>query len=236
MKKTINKIFTKLSKILNTKKNRILIDNDIPEPVNDIPEPVNDILEPVNDILEPVNDILEPVNDIPEPVNDINSNENNYLECPICLEKMENIYKTTCNHIFCSKCTNKMFQNESNICCPLCRTKLENNNVTKIIRHIYDIPENPDFTFINNEREKSMLINAYNTITNMDKWLYLRNYEPDPLLGFMLDQNDEINIIKYQINVDYNELHSGVSLALTMRNMYIIAKYGFTEYREAFLY
>jgi len=194
------------------------------------------IPEPVNDIQDSVNDIPDSVNDISEPLNDINSDENNYLECPICLEKMENTYKTTCNHIFCSKCTNKMFQNKSNICCPLCRTKLENNNVTKIIRPIYDIPENPDFTFISNENEKLMLINAYNTITNMDKWNYLRNYEADPLLGFMFNQNDEINIIKGQINLDYNDLHSGVSLALTMRNMYIIAKYGFTEYRESFLY
>ena len=148
---------------------------------------------------------------------------------------MGNTYKTECDHIFCSKCTIKIFQNRDIICCPLCRTKLK-NNITKIIRPIYDIPENPDFSFINNENEKLMLTNAYNTVTLMDKWLFLRNYEPDPRLGFIFDQNDEINIIQSQIMINYNDLHSGTTLGLTMRHMHHIAKYGFTEYKNAFYY
>jgi len=153
--------------------------------------------------------------------------------CPVCLEKMDNIYSTICNHIFCSKCIIKMLKNKECINCPLCRSKLKNNEITKIIKPIYDIPENPDFSFIVSMCDKNSLIKAYDSINKINKWLFLKNYEPNPELGFIFDENEEINYIKRKI-IDDNELHSGISLALTMRHMDFIAKNGFSEYKELF--
>jgi hypothetical protein len=152
--------------------------------------------------------------------------------CPVCLDKMDIIYSTACDHIFCSKCIIKMFKNKEAICCPLCRTELQNDKVTKIMRPIYDIPENPDFSFIDSECDRNSLVKAYATINRLDKWKFLKNYEPNPELGFMFDGNEEINNIKMKI-IDDNQLHSGISLGLTMRHMSYIARYGFTEYKES---
>jgi len=179
-------------------------------------------------------DLSSKANSLLIPEVNIKSDTFESCDCPVCLEVMENTYKTTCDHIFCSKCIIKMFKNKSNIFCPLCRTKLlESNDITKILRPVYDIPENPDFSFISDGCERNSLLKAYNTITRMNMWSFLKNYDPNPELGFMFDENNEINNIKDQIDIDNDNFHSGISLALTMRHMNYISKHGFILYKES---
>ena len=74
------------------------------------------------------------------------------------------------------------------------------------------------------EYEQKMFLCAYNTITRMEKWDFLKNYEPPELSGFMFDRNATVNEIMSQIAEDYNYGHSGSSMAFTMRKMQEIAK------------
>jgi len=45
------------------------------------------------------------------------------MNCPICLEEMNEIHKTECNHEFCNQCIEKWLEDHYN--CPLCRHKLK---------------------------------------------------------------------------------------------------------------
>jgi hypothetical protein len=58
------------------------------------------------------------------------------IQCPICLNNIENIYITKCNHKFCTNCINlwKEFGNQN---CPCCRkinyyNHIINNNIVNI--------------------------------------------------------------------------------------------------------
>lgn len=73
------------------------------------------------------------------------------------------------------------------------------------------------------EYDKAMLTSAYNTITNLDKWDFIKDYEPPQNCGFLFDNNNDIISIMNEINNDY-PYHSGSSLACTMRIMKEIAK------------
>lgn len=135
------------------------------------------------------------------------------IECLVCLECVTDICITKCNHSICNICIEKILK------CPLCRCNLRQVSY--------------DFNFINIESRRLEISSAYNTITEMNKWDFLKNYNPDEECGFMFDQNEEINNIKTKINENYNG-HSGCSLAITMRHMHEIAKYGIEYYKNTF--
>lgn len=94
-----------------------------------------------------------------------------------------------------------------------------------------DIPIDPDFSFIKSTNAELQYKSAYDVITKMNKWEFLRNYKCDPNTGFMFDDNPEINEIMNQINIAYDDLHSGGSLGYLMRNMQSIAILGFDKYK-----
>jgi hypothetical protein len=73
-----------------------------------------------------------------------------------------------------------------------------------------------------NENEREMLTSAYNVITRMEMWDFLKRYKVDPNKGFMFDNNDVIGKIMSNIANDYDN-HSGCSMAYTMRVMEKIA-------------
>jgi hypothetical protein len=74
------------------------------------------------------------------------------------------------------------------------------------------------------ENEKKMLQSAYNVISRMEMWDFLKNYTPPKDTGFMFDNNSKINDIQEQIQKAYDYNHSGWSMAFTMRKMEEIAK------------
>lgn len=89
------------------------------------------------------------------------------------------------------------------------------------------------FDFVKMETERKMYISAYNVITKLGLWDELRNIDPGNT-GYMFSLDPKINNIMNHINNDYG-LHSGCSIALTMRVMQHIAKYGYDGYRELYL-
>lgn len=74
------------------------------------------------------------------------------------------------------------------------------------------------------EHEKEMYTSAYNVISKLEKWEFLKSYEPPYGLGFMWDNNPLIEEIMTAINNEYGGGHSGGSLVDTMRKMQQVAK------------
>lgn len=56
------------------------------------------------------------------------------IECPICLEEINNSRMLPCGHSFCTNCVNKLFKNTV-ITCPLCCCKIEIDNILKLPRN-----------------------------------------------------------------------------------------------------
>ena len=72
------------------------------------------------------------------------------------------------------------------------------------------------------EHEREMLISAYNVITTMEKWMFLKSFDPGNG-GFMFTDHPEVREILNEVNKAYGGGHSGASLAMTMRVMQKIA-------------
>ena len=88
-----------------------------------------------------------------------------------------------------------------------------------------DYPLRPDFSFIG--REHKTMKSAYRVVRKTDSWSILANTK-DP--SFMYTNDPKIIWLMYQIN-NAHEGHSASSLDWIMRQLYFIAKYGFTIYR-----
>ena len=84
------------------------------------------------------------------------------------------------------------------------------------------------FDFITNSYEKRMLETAYDAITSLELW----NYMKTPNKGFMLCLDIELELIMNEIvKLGYNG-HSGFSFAWTLRQMQYIAQYSLSQYIE----
>ena len=73
------------------------------------------------------------------------------------------------------------------------------------------------------ESDRPMLQSAYNVITDMGKWSFLKKYQPPQDKGFIWDDNETVVEIMNNINNEYS-YHSATSLAYVMRIMQNIAK------------
>ena len=77
------------------------------------------------------------------------------------------------------------------------------------------------FLYVNDTNTKDMLQNAWNAITQLDLWDYMRR-ETD---SFMLSRDPEINIITNKMEELGYDGHSGSSFGWTMRQMQYIAEH-----------
>ena len=89
------------------------------------------------------------------------------------------------------------------------------------------------FDFVEMESERRMYIAAYNLITRLEKWNTIRSIDPGDR-GYMFSGNPVLNDIMTHIDNDYGS-HSACSLAVTMRVMEYIAKFGYGDYKELYL-
>jgi hypothetical protein len=71
------------------------------------------------------------------------------------------------------------------------------------------------------------LLDAIKVITKLDKWNFMKKYEPHEGKGFINDNDETVKSIKYELANSYPG-HSGSSLALTLRDIEYIAKNNFT--------
>jgi len=72
------------------------------------------------------------------------------------------------------------------------------------------------------EHERVMLNSAYDVISRLEKWSYLKEFDPIDG-GFMFTIDPVANFIMQEISNAYGS-HSGSSMAITMRIMQKIAQ------------
>jgi hypothetical protein len=92
----------------------------------------------------------------------------------------------------------------------------------------------PDFSFIESQLSRDLLINGYHAVSRCEAWSFLKTFEPEEDKGFYFTTNPKV--IEIGIMMDScppnKPLHSGFSFAWTMRHMQAIATKGFDKYKE----
>jgi hypothetical protein len=99
-----------------------------------------------------------------------------------------------------------------------------------------------DLSFLKDKWAADMLRDAMNAVVlaqenpkilqqKIDAWTYLSTYEPPRGEGFMFSRGD-IVVESVQHNMQVG--HSGNSMAMTMRQLQLLAKIGFPEYRDGY--
>jgi hypothetical protein len=89
----------------------------------------------------------------------------------------------------------------------------------------------PTFNFIP-ENERSMYTTAYNAITQLELWDYMRNFNEE---SFMFSSAKEVSKIYEKIGELGYGGHSGASFGFIMRQMQQIAKNGLQEYISRYI-
>lgn len=84
------------------------------------------------------------------------------------------------------------------------------------------------FNFITDSHEKVMLETAYQAITSLELWDYMKK----PTNGYMLSSDKELELIMNEIQKLGYTGHSGGSFGCTMRDMQYIAQHGLPQYIE----
>ena len=84
------------------------------------------------------------------------------------------------------------------------------------------------FYFITDTHEKIMLETAYNAITSLELWDYMKT----PINSYMLSSDTELHLIMNEIQKLGYDGHSGGSFGCTMREMQYIAQHGLPQYIE----
>ena len=99
-----------------------------------------------------------------------------------------------------------------------------------------------DLSFLGDKWAADMLRDAMNAVViaqekaeiikeKIDVWTYLSTYEPPPGEGFMFSRGDlVVEAVQYNMQVG----HSGGSMAMTMRQLQLLAKIGLPEYRDGY--
>ena len=99
-----------------------------------------------------------------------------------------------------------------------------------------------DLSFLGDDWAADMLRDAMNAVVlsqedpkisaqEIDVWSYLSTYEPPAGQGFMFSRGDLV-VESVQRNMQVG--HSGSSMAMTMRQLQLLAKIGFPQYREGY--
>jgi len=96
-----------------------------------------------------------------------------------------------------------------------------------------------DLTFLESDWIESMIRDGMRAIVRatesselkckeIDAWAYLSKYTPDEGRGFMFSNDPVVSIIGRHMEIG----HSGSTYGGTMREIEVIAKNGFTKYKE----
>jgi hypothetical protein len=94
---------------------------------------------------------------------------------------------------------------------------------------------NTNFNFISDSHTRSMVINGYTAVSQLELWDWMKNYSPPDTEGFMWTTHPNVHKIGEKMEALPNAPgHSGSSFALTMRILEFIAKHGIEEYKKRF--
>ena len=121
---------------------------------------------------------------------------------------------------------------------PTPRAEVEEPNYPRSLQEVAAL----DLSFLGDSWAADMLRDAMNAVVlaqenpkileqKIDAWTYLSTYEPPRGEGFMFSRGD-IVVESVQNNMQVG--HSGGSMAMTMRQLQLLAKIGFPEYRNGY--
>jgi hypothetical protein len=99
-----------------------------------------------------------------------------------------------------------------------------------------------DLSFLRDTWAADMLRDAMNAVVlaqekpqileqKIDVWTYLSTYEPPRGEGFMFNRGD---LVVESVQHHMQTGHSGSTMAITMRNLQLLAKIGFPQYRDGY--
>jgi len=88
------------------------------------------------------------------------------------------------------------------------------------------------FSFVQDSNSRAMLETAFNAITQLEKWDFMRNFRGE---SFMFSHSQEIIDICDKIQELGYEGHSGASFGFTMRAMEYIAKNGLHSFETMYI-
>ena len=108
--------------------------------------------------------------------------------------------------------------------------KLTNNNQIQQ-EQTYEKPfEEGLFNYIKDQHSRKILVNAWNAITQLNLWDFMKKQQE----SYLLDNEPEIMMITNKMNELGYDRHSGCSFAWTMRQIQYIARHGEKKYMETF--
>ena len=84
------------------------------------------------------------------------------------------------------------------------------------------------FAYITNDYDRLMLETAYQSITSLELWDYMKK----PNTAYMLSSDKELELIMNEIVRLGYDGHSGASFGCTMRRMQYIAQHGLSQFAE----
>ena len=125
---------------------------------------------------------------------------------------------------------------------PTPRAEVEEEEEAKYPRSLQEVAA-LDLSFLKDNWAADMLRDAMNAVVlaqenpkileqKIDAWTYLSTYEPPHGEGFMFSRGDiVVESVQYNMQVG----HSGGSMAMTMRQLQLLAKIGFPEYRNGYV-
>lgn len=88
------------------------------------------------------------------------------------------------------------------------------------------------FDFVRNKMEKTVLEDAYEAVNDMNLWDYLKENTFETFTYY--DGPDKQLHQELLEKADKNNIHSGASYGITMRNMEQIAKQGFEVWKQKY--
>jgi hypothetical protein len=74
-----------------------------------------------------------------------------------------------------------------------------------------------DFSFVKDDMFRKALEHDYSVVCKLDLWSYFENIDPQTIFSF----DEKLNAID-----QWYDQHSGASFHISMKNMQIIARYG----------
>jgi hypothetical protein len=87
------------------------------------------------------------------------------------------------------------------------------------------------FTYVSNEINKKMLVNAWTAITQLGLWDYMKK----DIINYIFSGDKEIHMISDRMfELGYRD-HSGYSFSWIMRQMQYIAQHGEESYKQNYL-
>lgn len=90
-----------------------------------------------------------------------------------------------------------------------------------------------DFSFISDEHTRSLVINGYNAVNQLELWSWMMSFQPEDNKGFMWSKHPNISMIMQKMeSLPDAPGHSGSSFGLTMRHLEYIAKHGMDKYKD----